>query len=163
MVKELQPERRARVTALFRAFDYDGSGGIEADEFLAIGKAFRGDAEWDEKKNAEAIARVDADRDGRVDVNEFVEFFELNGMAKRPEDKFNRLMDRYMEAAIAGRKLSSPVLSQPPRADGRSFPVVSRGGSALLLLSGLTCPPDCDCRCQLHVQARRGSAGSSSH
>eukprot|EP00656_Telonema_subtile_P006677 TRINITY_DN130_c0_g1_i11.p2 TRINITY_DN130_c0_g1~~TRINITY_DN130_c0_g1_i11.p2 ORF type:complete len:362 (-),score=123.20 TRINITY_DN130_c0_g1_i11:141-1226(-) len=103
MVRALQDDRRVRIAALFRAFDYDSSGSIEADEFMAIGKAFRGDEVWDEAKNKEAITRVDADGDGRVDVNEFVTFFELNGIAKRNKLKFEGLMDRYMAAAIAGR------------------------------------------------------------
>eukprot|EP00657_Telonema_sp_P-1_P001743 TRINITY_DN1441_c0_g1_i11.p1 TRINITY_DN1441_c0_g1~~TRINITY_DN1441_c0_g1_i11.p1 ORF type:complete len:325 (-),score=157.58 TRINITY_DN1441_c0_g1_i11:96-1070(-) len=103
MVRDLQPERQARITALFRAFDYDSSGNIEAEEFLAIGKAFRGDDVWDEAKNKEAIARVDTDKNGVIDVHEFCEFFKLNGLAKRKQDKFDSLMDRYMEAALNGR------------------------------------------------------------
>jgi len=103
MVRDLQPERRARITSLFRAFDYDSSGSIDTAEFLAIGKAFRGEDVWDEQKNKEGIARVDANKDGSIDINEFCEFFQNNGIAKRPLDRFNNLMDRYLAAAIAGR------------------------------------------------------------
>merc|ERR1711865_377267 len=98
----LQPERQARITALYRAFDYDSSGGIDAEEFLCIGKAFRGDV-WDETKNKAAMARVDKDKNGSIDINEFVLFFALQGMRARPEDRFNNLIDRYMAAAIEGR------------------------------------------------------------
>jgi len=103
MVRELQEDRRVRLASLFRAFDYDSSGSIEAEEFMAIGKAFRGDDVWDEAKNKEAIARVDKDNNGKIDVNEFIDFFQINGMAKRPQEKFDSLMKRYMEAAIKGR------------------------------------------------------------
>jgi len=99
----LQPERQARVVSLFRAFDYDSSGAIDSDEFLCIGKAFRGDL-WDETKNKAALARVDKDKNGSIDAQEFVTFFALQGMRARPDDKFNNLMDRYMAAAIAGRE-----------------------------------------------------------
>merc|ERR1712166_871190 len=98
----LQPERQARVVSLFRAFDYDSSGAIDSDEFLCIGKAFRGDL-WDETKNKAALARVDKDKNGSIDAQEFVTFFALQGMRARPDDKFNNLMDRYMAAAIEGR------------------------------------------------------------
>merc|ERR1711988_1507864 len=92
--------RRIRLTALFRAFDYDSSSAIDPQEFLAIGKAFRGEDVWTEEMNAKALARVDKDGGGSIDVNEFVEFFEKNIPADRTDDRFNNLMDRYMEAAI---------------------------------------------------------------
>jgi len=95
--------RRIRLTALFRAFDYDSSSAIDPQEFLAIGKAFRGENVWTEEMNAKALARVDKDGGGSIDVNEFVGFFEKNIPADRTDDQFNNLMDRYMEAAINGR------------------------------------------------------------
>merc|ERR1711998_725455 len=96
-------DRRLRLTALFRAFDYDSSAAIEPQEFLAIGKAFRGENVWTEEMNAKALARVDKDKGGSIDVLEFVNFFENNIPADRTDEQFNNLMDRYMEAAIKGR------------------------------------------------------------
>jgi large subunit ribosomal protein L7e len=46
---------------------------------------------------------VDHDKNGTIEVQEFVTFFRLQGMQKRPDDKFNNLMDRYMKAAVEGR------------------------------------------------------------
>ena len=103
MVK-LSEERKLRLTALFRAFDYDSSGAIEPQEFLCIGKALK-NGEWTEEMNAKANARVDADKGGSIDVLEFVGFFENNMPKNRTDEQFFRLMDRYMAAAIAGRKL----------------------------------------------------------
>merc|ERR1711966_236760 len=101
MVK-LSEERKLRLTALFRAFDYDSSGAIEPQEFLCIGKALK-NGEWTEEMNAKAHARGDTDGGGSIDVLEFVGFFENNMPKNRTDEQFFRLMDRYMAAAIAGR------------------------------------------------------------
>jgi len=99
---KLQPERKARLTALFRAFDYDSSGTVDTEEFFCIGQAFRGE-DWSEQLNKDCLARVDANKDGQIDIKEFIRFFKMNKIATRPDDRFNNLMDRYMEAAINGR------------------------------------------------------------
>jgi large subunit ribosomal protein L7e len=99
----LQPERKRAITALFRAFDYDSSACIDAQEFFCIGQAFRGADVWDEELNKKCIAQVDVDGNGKISVNEFVKFFELRGLADRSSERFIALMDRYMEAAITGR------------------------------------------------------------
>merc|ERR1711865_719089 len=101
MVK-LSEERKLRLTALFRAFDYDSSGAIEPQEFLCIGKALK-NGEWTEEMNAKAHARVDTDKGGSIDVLEFCSFFENNMPKNRTDEQFFKLMDRYMAAAIAGR------------------------------------------------------------
>jgi large subunit ribosomal protein L7e len=103
MPAPLQADRRATITALFRAFDYDSSGSVDSNEFLAIGRALRGEDVWDEKKNAEAMGRVDTNKDGTIDVNEFVNFFQLSNIAERPQNRFDNLMARYLEAATKGR------------------------------------------------------------
>jgi len=97
----LQPERQARITSLFRAFDYDSSGEVDCEEFLCIGKAFRDD--WDADKNVAALARVDKDKNGCIDLKEFLTFFHLQGIHKREEGRFLNLMARYMQAALEGR------------------------------------------------------------
>merc|ERR1712028_234320 len=101
MVK-LSEERQLRITALFRAFDYDSSGSIEPQEFLCIGKALK-NGEWTEEMNAAAHARVDTDKGGSIDGLEFCNFFENNLPKNRTDEQFFKLMDRYMVAAIAGR------------------------------------------------------------
>jgi large subunit ribosomal protein L7e len=103
----LSTERKLQLTALFRAFDYDSSGSIEPQEFLAIGKAVKAASakggEWTEEMNAKAMARVDSDGGGSIDVDEFCGFFEKNMPKNRTQEQFCKLMDRYMAAAIAGR------------------------------------------------------------
>merc|ERR1711865_1289912 len=105
---KLSEERRLKLTALFRAFDYDSSGSIEPQEFMCIGKALK-KGEWTEEMNKKALARVDSDGGGSIDVNEFVGFFENNMPKNRTDEQFDGLMGRYMNAAILGRKLS-PLL-----------------------------------------------------
>jgi len=92
-------QQRHRVMALFRAFDYDSSGGVDKSEFMAIGQALKGDA-WDEKQNNKAFKRVDSDKGGEIDINEFTNFFEAN---IKDINKFDARMTRLMGAAIAGR------------------------------------------------------------
>merc|ERR1719183_2493130 len=103
----LSTERKLQLTALFRAFDYDSSASIEPQEFLAIGKAVKAASakggEWTEEMNAKALARVDSDGGGSIDVDEFCGFFEKNMPKNRTQEQFNNLMTRYMAAAIKGR------------------------------------------------------------
>merc|ERR1711865_251302 len=90
MVK-LSEERQLRITALFRAFDYDSSGAIEPQEFLCIGKALK-NGEWTEEMNAKAHARVDTDKGGSIDVLEFCSFFENNMPKNRTDEQFFKLI-----------------------------------------------------------------------
>jgi len=94
-------DRVNQIKAVFRAFDYDSNGGIDANEFRAIGEALRG--EWDKAQADKAFKRVDADKSGTIDINEFVEFFRAGGILDRPQDKFDKLVGRYLAAAEAGR------------------------------------------------------------
>jgi len=95
----LSDERKHQVTLLFRAFDYDSSGSIDAAEFLAIGKAVKGDGEWSEEQNAKAMAKLDTDKSGTIEVGEFLAFFD------RPccDESFNKRMDKYNKASVEGR------------------------------------------------------------
>merc|ERR1712166_1515586 len=89
-------ERKLDLTSLFRAFDYDSSGSIEPQEFLAIGKAVKAASakggEWTEEMSAKAMARVDTDGGGSIDVDEFCGFFEKNMPKNRTQEQFCKLM-----------------------------------------------------------------------
>merc|ERR1712160_103282 len=84
-----------------------GSGAIEPQEFLAIGKAVKAASvkggEWTEEMSAKAMARVDTDGGGSIDVDEFCDFFVKTMPKNRTHEQFRKLMTRYMAAAIAGR------------------------------------------------------------
>jgi len=96
-------ERVDRIKTVFRAFDYDSGGSIDAKEFLCIGQALRGEMDFDEGKAAAAFARVDTDKSGTIDINEFVDFFVHGGQIKFKQAKFDNLMSRYIKAATDGR------------------------------------------------------------
>jgi len=96
----LSDERRHQVTLLFRAFDYDSSGSIDPAEFLAIGRAVKGgEGEWTEEQNAKAMAKLDTDKSGTIEVGEFIQFFD------RPckDEAFSKRMTKYTEKAMEGR------------------------------------------------------------
>merc|ERR1711988_1517484 len=96
----LSEDRRHKVTLLFRAFDYDSSGSIDPAEFLAIGRAVKGgEGEWTEEQNAKAMAKLDTDKSGTIEVGEFIDFFD------RPcsDEAFNKRMTKYTEKATEGR------------------------------------------------------------
>jgi len=96
----LSEERRNQVTLLFRAFDYDSSGSIDPAEFLAIGRAVKGgEGEWTEEQNNKAMAKLDKDKSGTIEVDEFINFFD------RPccDEAFNKRMTKYTAKATEGR------------------------------------------------------------
>jgi len=96
----LSEDRRHQVTLLFRAFDYDSSGSIDPAEFLAIGRAVKGgEGEWTEEQNAKAMAKLDKDKSGTIEVGEFIDFFD------RPcsDEAFSKRMAKYTEKATEGR------------------------------------------------------------
>jgi len=93
-------ERRRQVTLLFRAFDYDSSGSIDPAEFLAIGRAVKGGEDgWTEEQNAKAMAKLDKDKSGTIEVDEFIAFFD------RPccDESFSKRMAKYTAKATEGR------------------------------------------------------------
>merc|ERR1711934_127791 len=92
--------RQGAATLLFRGFDYNQSGSIDKAEFMAIGKAVKGgDGEWSDEQNEKAFAKLDKDKSGTIDITEFLAFWDR----KCSDDKFNNLIAKYTDAAIAGR------------------------------------------------------------
>merc|ERR1711935_684221 len=110
MVK-LSEERKLRLTALFRAFDYDSSGAIEPQEFLCIGKALK-NGEWTEEMNAKAHARVDTDKGGSIDVLEFCSFFENNMPKNRTDEQSFKLKAEADARAVAHEQSTKFIAKQ---------------------------------------------------
>jgi len=90
-----------QLKAVFRAFDYDSSGTIDATEFAAVGEAVN--SKLDSAQAAQKFSRVDKDGSGEIDINEFVRFFEKNGQLELPEDKFDNLLSKFIQGGIEGR------------------------------------------------------------
>merc|ERR1711892_131960 len=100
--KVLSPERVGRITALFRAFDYDSGGSIDAVEFGFIGQQMDPKG-WTDSKSDSIIKSLDKNDDGQVSSSEFVEFFRKNGAQIRTDENFNARQDKYLAAAVRGR------------------------------------------------------------
>jgi len=94
-------ERENTIRNVFRTFDYDSSGSIDKEEFGAIGRAIKGDA-WDENSD-KCFNRVDKDKSGGIDITEFVEFFRSSNKIMMKQERFDRMVNRYMDGAIRGR------------------------------------------------------------
>jgi len=100
--KVLSPERVGRITALFRAFDYDSGGSIDAVEFGFIGQQMDPKG-WTDSKSDSIIKSLDKNDDGQISSSEFVEFFRKNGAQIRTDENFNARQDKYLAAAVRGR------------------------------------------------------------
>merc|ERR1712085_14664 len=100
--KVLSPERVGRITALFRAFDYDSGGSIDAVEFGFIGQQMDPKG-WTDSKSDSIIKSLDKNDDGQISSSEFVEFFRKNGAQIRADENFNARQDKYLAAAVRGR------------------------------------------------------------
>ena len=69
--------RRSRqLRAVFEAFDLDGSGSIETEELLQLGKARRSaghkSGEWTNEMNRRLVEKMDVNSDGLISCSEFV-------------------------------------------------------------------------------------------
>eukprot|EP00658_Telonema_sp_P-2_P023332 TRINITY_DN19347_c0_g1_i1.p1 TRINITY_DN19347_c0_g1~~TRINITY_DN19347_c0_g1_i1.p1 ORF type:complete len:224 (-),score=64.86 TRINITY_DN19347_c0_g1_i1:138-773(-) len=70
--------RRQQLTQVFNAFDLDGNKAISSDEFYSLARAKRAgttNPEWTSDKNEQLMKRVDLDRNGKVNLTEFIQYF----------------------------------------------------------------------------------------
>ena len=90
---------------MYATFDIDGTGKIEPDEILEIGKARRSlgqsAGKWTEEKNDRLVNKIDADHDGIISASEFSEHFE-QALPKEAKE-FDVIMSQFMEVAKAVR------------------------------------------------------------
>ena len=93
-------KRRIQVLEeVFYAFDIDGSGFVEEEELLELGKARQTlkqkDREWDRSKNDKLIERVDNNFDGKISKQEFLDGFAhtLRGTAEEVDDQMRQFKE----------------------------------------------------------------------
>jgi len=104
---ELPPfKREAMLEILFEEFDGDRSGFVEAKELMQIGKARRElgqrDVPWTEKKTAALFEKIDADKDGKVDMGEFTAHFSASLPADR--EGFEAIFREFMFSAAYSKR-----------------------------------------------------------
>eukprot|EP00658_Telonema_sp_P-2_P080992 TRINITY_DN8177_c0_g2_i1.p1 TRINITY_DN8177_c0_g2~~TRINITY_DN8177_c0_g2_i1.p1 ORF type:complete len:502 (+),score=139.24 TRINITY_DN8177_c0_g2_i1:225-1730(+) len=102
--KETEARQEARAQMLrdvFAEFDLDRSGSVETRELLELGSARRmtgqKQTEWTPEKNRRFLNKLDIDRDGRVSLEEFVEYFGEH--LPYDEATFNEVVADFMEVA----------------------------------------------------------------
>jgi len=94
-------QREASLKEVFRMFDLDGEGTVDAKELQALGQARRSTGQkagtWTPEQNARLLKSMDTDGDGTIDEGEFCTFF----AAKLPSDPdtFNTTIEQFKEVA----------------------------------------------------------------
>eukprot|EP00658_Telonema_sp_P-2_P078166 TRINITY_DN7256_c0_g1_i3.p1 TRINITY_DN7256_c0_g1~~TRINITY_DN7256_c0_g1_i3.p1 ORF type:complete len:395 (+),score=124.02 TRINITY_DN7256_c0_g1_i3:414-1598(+) len=97
--------RNQALQFVFREFDLDGSGTIEAAELLALGKTRRELGQrggvWSPERNMRAVSQMDTDGDGCVSMQEFVRHY--NNVLPAMEPAFDTEISNFMDVARATR------------------------------------------------------------
>jgi tellurite resistance protein len=98
--------RHAALRGVFRKFDLDRGGYVEAQELMVLGKARRTlgqkSGEWNEEKNTKLIKRMDTNGDGQISENEFIEFFS-NALPLLPFE-FETTVSQFLKVAESVKK-----------------------------------------------------------
>ena len=101
------PEEMQKVRDVFAAIDTDGSGTLDRDE---VARAAHELGRWELLGKAldEAMDKMDADKDGKVDVEEFCAWWEAGGKLSAADRfelmwaQFNARFDRVLSGALDG-------------------------------------------------------------
>ena len=105
-------QQAARVAALwdvFRAFDLDGSGGIERGELMQLGQARRmlgqKEGNWSLSQNERLVASLGGAQDGKVGGASFVAYFE-RALAGLSAAEFDSTIEQFTEVAVSCHQTS---------------------------------------------------------
>eukprot|EP00658_Telonema_sp_P-2_P076661 TRINITY_DN6751_c0_g1_i4.p1 TRINITY_DN6751_c0_g1~~TRINITY_DN6751_c0_g1_i4.p1 ORF type:complete len:237 (+),score=96.07 TRINITY_DN6751_c0_g1_i4:131-841(+) len=95
----------------FKAFDINGDGTIGADELLVLGRQRRKlgqkSGEWTKEMNNRLMAKLDKNGDGRVQVREFVDFFDEQ--LPSVNNIFHHHCDAFLEVAQSIKAAPAPA------------------------------------------------------
>jgi len=93
--------RVGRLREVFLLFDLDGSGFVESNELLKLGKARRKlghrGGDWSKESNANFLQRLEQNDDGVIDVDEFTSHFS-SALPKGRTD-FDAAINKFVEVA----------------------------------------------------------------
>jgi len=134
---ETDEERREVLEKLFAAFDNDGSGSLETDELFFLRRnTHAAVGAWSEGgKNHALMKNLDADGDGEVDLEEFVNYF--NGQLPSNPQSFQKDIEEFIEAAIEARELQRGEEQAEMESQARAVIAAGGGGDKSLLEQGL--------------------------
>jgi len=136
----LTQARREALLEVFRAFDVDQGGTIDAEEFRGIGQAYSG-RKWTNKEAREAMAKVDTDGGGEIEPDEFIEYFEGN-VGFLTDKQFYARMNKMLMAAREAR-----LAAQAEAGEEIPDPEGERKGGVFKLIEDMQDASD-DVRCE---------------
>ena len=122
--QKVQPDRHSQLKNVFKAFDLNGSGELESGEMFILGKVQQTKGQkngiwteeansgiWTENANFKVMSEMDTSGDGKVQEQEFADFFERQ-LARTTDTEFNtkvqELLDCVPLAEAAWFKKTSP-------------------------------------------------------
>eukprot|EP00656_Telonema_subtile_P009194 TRINITY_DN14312_c0_g1_i1.p1 TRINITY_DN14312_c0_g1~~TRINITY_DN14312_c0_g1_i1.p1 ORF type:complete len:680 (+),score=169.32 TRINITY_DN14312_c0_g1_i1:98-2137(+) len=109
-------EREGQLHKLFAEFDLDGSGTIEIAELQSLGQARRSlgqkKSAWTAEQNAQLLARMDTNADGRVNRAEFAKF--LGESLPSDMGEFGAYVQEFVMAAQEAKEATVLAEEEPP-------------------------------------------------
>eukprot|EP00658_Telonema_sp_P-2_P023334 TRINITY_DN19347_c0_g1_i3.p1 TRINITY_DN19347_c0_g1~~TRINITY_DN19347_c0_g1_i3.p1 ORF type:complete len:1234 (-),score=409.87 TRINITY_DN19347_c0_g1_i3:112-3777(-) len=117
--------RRQQLTQVFNAFDLDGNKAISSDEFYSLARAKRAgttNPEWTSDKNEQLMKRVDLDRNGKVNLTEFIQYFGdvwHGGLSLFSVADFNATIKIFMALPAKSARIETRQESQQPASPRR--------------------------------------------
>eukprot|EP00440_Ansanella_granifera_P058026 gb/GFBE01062899.1/.p1 GENE.gb/GFBE01062899.1/~~gb/GFBE01062899.1/.p1 ORF type:complete len:866 (+),score=240.71 gb/GFBE01062899.1/:1-2598(+) len=114
----LSEKMDAQIKEQFEFFDTSNNGSIELDELVAVFQ--RLDPKWTEEQVATLMKSMDANNDGRVSYNEFVDYiFKTcpgDDKVLLTEDQIQVVKERYAEEGVYDPQCSDDLLTQAKNA-----------------------------------------------
>lgn len=113
-------DREKKLKQVFQAFDLNSDGTIGADELLVLGQQRRKlgqkSGEWTKEMNNRLMKKLDTSGDGRVQMREFIDFFDEQLPSAKPQ--FNHHCDAFLQVAHSlqeqHNRSSAPVDAPAP-------------------------------------------------
>ena len=98
--------RERKLANVFKRFDLDSSGAIEAAELMILGQARRELAHrsgtWTKDMNAKLVSTMDRNGDGKISLDEFTRYF--NSSLPPARDDFDAHVSNFLQVADTVRK-----------------------------------------------------------
>jgi len=110
------PQRRDALLGVFAAFDLDRNGTVGPDEMFQLGTMRRElgqkQGEWTRDMNMRLFRRIDADGDGKLQREEFVQFFEKSLPVQ--DSEFRAIIRAFLDCARKWSPSKQPRSSLGP-------------------------------------------------